>query len=673
MYSLANQHITSSQIKPDVLSFSNRANKDVQPRNTTQKTLPRFHDFRKIPLFQPSIAPIQAKLKMNAPGDQFEREAEHISEKVLKGGAIGNISSTGATVQKQSATNPGGDAIANPTFVNQIRNNQGKGRPIEAGTRSFMEGRFGANFGKVRIHADENAAQLNQQINAQAFTLGQDIYFNRGRYRPNSLAGKKLLAHELTHTLQQPQNTIRKQESNSSNRSTANQTTSLIVENNITPVSGQMKKSAFLRRLNNAVCSTVDRELKGTPYSSDNCPYITRIFSKFRNSPVSSIERLLARYAPGAARAQSALELIQLILRRVRRAVRSWKRRGRLSDVPEDVQALLAELRNVPQSNTAGKRQNRNIQFKAKAGGAQPNHSPTAVMQRLGEGQPLQSGIRSKMEGAFGTSFSNVQIHNDNQAAGLSRSLNARAFTVGNHIAFSNGEYRPGTLIGDALIAHELAHVIQQQQGIQESSLGLNSQTNVALENEADRSAIGAVLSTLSGLGGNLNKLRKRVMPTLKSGLQLQRCPAAPVGAAAVAGTTGGTVALTTGGTTAATTIFGLTAAEATVAAGLTIGTAVVANEAIDAARRNTATTAATATTILMASAGNVADTGIMEEVYALISATVLAGAKMTICEALAQLMEQAKRAGDKARIQRIKATQKAHGCRASRQSKDKK
>jgi hypothetical protein len=67
------------------------------------------------------------------------------------------------------------------------------------------------------------------------------------------------------------------------------------------------------------------------------------------------------------------------------------------------------------------------------------------------------------MEGAFGRSFTGVAVHTDGRAARLLSNLNARAFTVGEHVAFGGGEYRPVTMIGDALIAHELAQVVQQR------------------------------------------------------------------------------------------------------------------------------------------------------------------------------------------------------------------
>ena len=78
-----------------------------------------------------------------------------------------------------------------------------KGTPLPRGTRSYMENGFGVGFDEVRIHTDTRAIQLSGRLNAQAFTMGKDIFFNRGKFNPGSPAGKRLLAHELTHVVQQ--------------------------------------------------------------------------------------------------------------------------------------------------------------------------------------------------------------------------------------------------------------------------------------------------------------------------------------------------------------------------------------------------------------------------------------------------------------------------------------
>ncbi len=85
----------------------------------------------------------------------------------------------------------------------QLKRNAGGGQPLPAKVRRPMESAFGADFRQVRIHTDAGAVQMNRQLRANAFTHGKNIYFNSGQYRPETSTGKHLLAHELTHTLQQ--------------------------------------------------------------------------------------------------------------------------------------------------------------------------------------------------------------------------------------------------------------------------------------------------------------------------------------------------------------------------------------------------------------------------------------------------------------------------------------
>ena len=84
------------------------------------------------------------------------------------------------------------------------------GTPLPAHTRTFMESRFGADFNDVKIHTDANAVQLNKTLNAQAFTLDHDIYFNSGKFNTETDSGNHLLAHELAHVVQQKHGAHRK-------------------------------------------------------------------------------------------------------------------------------------------------------------------------------------------------------------------------------------------------------------------------------------------------------------------------------------------------------------------------------------------------------------------------------------------------------------------------------
>jgi hypothetical protein len=77
------------------------------------------------------------------------------------------------------------------------------GQPLAPGARDFMESRFGQDFSPVRVHADAAAATSARHLQAHAYTVGRDIYFNSGQYAPESFEGRKLLAHELTHVVQQ--------------------------------------------------------------------------------------------------------------------------------------------------------------------------------------------------------------------------------------------------------------------------------------------------------------------------------------------------------------------------------------------------------------------------------------------------------------------------------------
>ena len=88
-------------------------------------------------------------------------------------------------------------------FEQSLSTSKGGGSALPIDTRQFMESRFNADFSGVRIHTGSHAESLSTQIHAQAFTHGNDIYFNNGRYSPNTASGSLLLAHELTHTIQQ--------------------------------------------------------------------------------------------------------------------------------------------------------------------------------------------------------------------------------------------------------------------------------------------------------------------------------------------------------------------------------------------------------------------------------------------------------------------------------------
>ena len=96
-----------------------------------------------------------------------------------------------------------GSQNAEPHIESSLNSSKGSGHPLPENTRQKMESSMGADFSNVRIHNDSDAARMSKDLNAQAFTHGNDIYFNSGKYDTSSRDGQHLLAHELTHTVQQ--------------------------------------------------------------------------------------------------------------------------------------------------------------------------------------------------------------------------------------------------------------------------------------------------------------------------------------------------------------------------------------------------------------------------------------------------------------------------------------
>lgn len=155
---------------------------------------------------------IQPKLALNATNDAYEQEAEQVAERVMglfvprdrHGGASGaDKDSPGQGHGSQEVGNVHTNAARASASPGVNRVLSSAGRPLEYATRAFMEPRFGHDFGSVRVHADDRAAESARTIGALAYTFGRQIVFDAGAYRPGTVAGQRLLAHELTHVVQQ--------------------------------------------------------------------------------------------------------------------------------------------------------------------------------------------------------------------------------------------------------------------------------------------------------------------------------------------------------------------------------------------------------------------------------------------------------------------------------------
>lgn len=149
-------------------------------------------------LFENRLA--RAKLNASQPGDEYEQEADRIANRVTSGDFIDPEQvKKAAPLQKKESASP---SIPSVTEA-RISSLKGKGNPLDASVKNYLEPRFGVDLGNVRIHTDADANRLSRAIHAKAFTVGNDIAFAQGQYSPGTLEGEKLIAHELTHTIQQ--------------------------------------------------------------------------------------------------------------------------------------------------------------------------------------------------------------------------------------------------------------------------------------------------------------------------------------------------------------------------------------------------------------------------------------------------------------------------------------
>jgi hypothetical protein len=148
----------------------------------------------------------QTKLPINQAGDGYEQEADQVAEQVMRMTEPASARdtskiSTSALVQRNVGASAAGPPAAAPAIVQDVLSSPGE--PLNAETRAFFEPRFGHDFSRVRVHSDRHAAASARAVNALAYTVGADVSFGAGQYRVNSTQGRRLLAHELTHVVQQ--------------------------------------------------------------------------------------------------------------------------------------------------------------------------------------------------------------------------------------------------------------------------------------------------------------------------------------------------------------------------------------------------------------------------------------------------------------------------------------
>ncbi len=352
----------------------------VARRSESDALAPRLGTSRK----EYSIHP---KLVVGEPNNPPEHEADRVTDTIqsMREPVARTPPASGGLQQRLSGVRPEhtrnetaappnapslgaiGEAQATERLVSELD----PGQPLDTRTRAFMERRLGRNFGDVRIHTDTKAAASAREILASAYTLGRDIVFGSRQYSPNTAEGRKLLAHELVHVIQQS--------------------------------SGQER----------AIAAKSSHRVKiGAPDD------------------------------PLEAEAERVAETIE-------------------SPSAFMLSGLRAPV--VQQRATGDQSQGTVLAFVAKTTHADDIES--ALASASSGGQAMDVALRAYMEQQIGADFSQVRIHTDGASAAMNRDLNALAFSHGADIYFGPGKYDPSSLAGQRLLAHELAHVVQQGAG----------------------------------------------------------------------------------------------------------------------------------------------------------------------------------------------------------------
>lgn len=271
----------------------------------------------------------------------------------------------------------------------------------------------------------------------------------------------------------------------------------VIVDDGLPLGAGQVSRDAFYARLAAEIERAADDVLRPAGYSTSDCPYLAHWLAFYRSQPAARLERAILHYARPARTDPEGLR--EAVLQRVGGAAREWLGTGDV-DLPADLHPLGSDDR-VPADAR--------VRRKAEPGaaGATPALGAAVARARLGPGRPLAADTRARMERSFGHGFADVRVHDDAPAAGASAQLAARAFSVGDDVAFAAGQYRPGTLAGDLLLAHELAHTLQQRGSrARATSVG----DDAALEDQADDAALDVLLGrTPSWTTGGALALRR--------------------------------------------------------------------------------------------------------------------------------------------------------------------
>lgn len=506
--------------------------------------------------------PIQAKLKIGSPNDKYEQEADKVAEQIIRMPVCASIDRaqecgmpghrassvpdnarlqdryiarqitplalshkqarrmshsipfehrSGPVVRRPrkqgrdeeeipqaKGLSPGMPEI-NTGLGTKIQSLQRGGQALPALASAFFEPRFGCDFSQVRLHTDRQAATLARMMNARAFTLGNNIVVDPRYYSPRTREGKQLLAHELTHVVQQRHSTGAGQHIQRfpvgpfDVRGNGDLSFEAMVARWLHLLNGTSQGSALFQEIEN----NRGRRIRIEPRAYCGFSGNMRNFIGFNawgcvNPSTDRCPGDPAGLPPAWMNVPRYINLfhecVHIYLQLTGRGSHPQREcmvtglGNYFSAIPYNENRLRCELGypvrpcyfdarsgldycpglNPPACSAAATGAGI-LQPKLEAGhNININSETESGISASGSGQPLPTSVRDDFEPRFNQNFNHVRVHTGNDTTQLAREMHAQAFTVNNHIFFNRGNYDPGSHAGRRLLAHELTHVVQQ-------------------------------------------------------------------------------------------------------------------------------------------------------------------------------------------------------------------
>ncbi|TNE86684.1 MAG: DUF4157 domain-containing protein [Deltaproteobacteria bacterium] len=315
--------------------------------------------------------------------------------------------------------------------------NRSGGRPLPQNQLERMNAAFDHDFSHVRVHTGGAAAQASAALNAHAFTLGADVFFGAGEWAPGTKAGDRLIAHELTHVVQHDEGRLGGASSGEGDVEVSN-------PNEAVELEAYGNESRIL-----AALERVDRMLEAQ-----------RAQGEQGLAEAPSVEEPVVDFAE-----ETGVEFIEEV---AEEAASEVKIAEPVVDVAEPTIAEPSVATEAPAvEEAAADVEAASLDMPAMADRDHAVPADGSAIERIkrSRGQALPGAVAQKLGALLGHDFSHVRVHTDGEAAKAADALNARAFALGADVFFGSGEFAPGSEEGQELLAHELTHVKQHDEG----------------------------------------------------------------------------------------------------------------------------------------------------------------------------------------------------------------